>query len=100
MFFDFGAGEILGLALLAIILVGPDRLPNLAVNAAKLIKKIRTMSQNVTADLRQNLGPGFEDLQPSDLHPKKFIKKQLANALDEEDEAKPKFRAKIDPDLL
>lgn len=100
MFFDFGAGEILGLALLAIILVGPDRLPNLAVDAAKLIKKIRTVSQNVTADLRQNLGPGFEDLQPSDLHPKKFIKKQLANALDEEDEVKPKFKAKIDPDLL
>jgi sec-independent protein translocase protein TatB len=100
MFFDFGAGEILGLAVLAIILVGPDRLPNLAVDAAKLIKKIRTMSQNLTADLRQNLGPGFEDLQPSDLHPKKFIKKQIASALDEEDDAKPKFKAKLDPDLL
>ena len=86
MFFDFGAGEILGLAVLAIILVGPERLPNLAVDAAKLIKKFRTVSQNLTADLRQNLGPGFEDLQPSDLHPKKFIKKQIANALDEEDD--------------
>jgi len=100
MFFDFGAGEILGLAVLAIILVGPDRLPNLAVDAAKLIKKIRTLSQNVTADLRQNLGPGFEDLQPSDLHPKKSIKKQIASALDEEDDVKPKFKAKLDPDLL
>jgi sec-independent protein translocase protein TatB len=100
MFFDFGAGEILGLAVLAIILVGPDRLPNLAVDAAKLIKKIRTLSQNVTADLRQNLGQGFEDLQPSDLHPKKFIKKQIASALDEEDDVKPKFKAKLDPDLL
>jgi len=100
MFFDFGAGEILGLALLAIILVGPDRLPHLAVDAAKLIKKIRTMSQTATSELRKNLGPGFEDLQPSDLHPKKFIKKQIANALDEDDEEKPKFKAKLDPDLL
>jgi sec-independent protein translocase protein TatB len=100
MFFDFGAGEIFGLAVLAIILVGPERLPNLAVDAAKLIKKIRGMSQNVTAELRQNLGPGFEDLQPSDLHPKKFIKKQIANALDDEDEVKPKYKAKLDPDSL
>jgi sec-independent protein translocase protein TatB len=69
MFFDFGAGEILGLALLAIILVGPERLPNLALDAAKLIKKIRAMSQTATSELRKNLGPGFEDLQPSDLHP-------------------------------
>jgi sec-independent protein translocase protein TatB len=100
MFFDFGAGEIFGLAVLAIILVGPERLPNLAVDAAKLIKKIRGMSQNVTAELRQNLGPGFEDLQPSDLHPRKFIKKQIANALDDEDEVKPKYKAKLDPDSL
>ena len=100
MFFDFGAGEILGLAVLAIILVGPERLPNLAVDAAKFIKKIRAMSQNVTADLRQNLGPGFEDLQPSDLNPKKFIKKQISNALEEDTEVKPKFKAKLDPDLL
>lgn len=98
MFFDFGAGEIFGLALLAIILVGPDRLPNLAVDAAKLVKKIKALSQSATAELRQNLGPGFENLQPSDLHPKKFIQKHISNALEEDEPAK--FKAKIDPDLL
>jgi hypothetical protein len=38
-------------------------------------------------------------LQPSDLNPKTFIKKQLSGALDEE---KPRKTAqpKIDPDLL
>jgi len=84
--------------LLAIILVGPDRLPNLAVDAAKLVKKIKTLSQTATAELRQNLGPGFEDLQPSDLHPKKFIQKHISNALEDDESAK--FKAKIDPDLL
>jgi sec-independent protein translocase protein TatB len=34
MFFDFGAGEIIGLAVLAMILVGPDKLPQFAVDAA------------------------------------------------------------------
>ena len=102
MFFDFGAGEIFGLALLAIILVGPERLPNLAVDAAKLVKKIKSLSQTATAELRQNLGPGFEDLQPKDLNPKTFVKKQLSDLLDEET---PKAKvnkpaAKIDPDLL
>jgi len=100
MFFDFGAGEILGLALLAIILVGPDRLPNLAVDVAKLVKKIKSLSQTATAELRQNLGPGFEDLQPSDLHPKKFIQKHISNALEEDESPSVKFKAKIDPDLL
>ena len=102
MFFDFGAGEIFGLAILAVILVGPDRLPHLAVDAAKLIKKARALANNATSELRENLGPGFEDLSPSDLRPKTFIKKHIANALDEVDAAEkdPKFTAMIDPDLL
>ncbi len=100
MFFDFGAGEIFGLALLAIILVGPERMPNLAVDAARMIKKIKALSQTATSELRQNLGRGFEDLKPSDLHPKKFIKKHITNALEVDGAAPQKFKAKIDPELL
>jgi sec-independent protein translocase protein TatB len=57
------------------------------------------MATTATAELRENLGPGFEDLQPSDLNPRTFIKKQLAGALDED---KPRNAAtpKMDPDLL
>ncbi|MEI6869596.1 MAG: sec-independent translocase [Actinomycetota bacterium] len=101
MFFDFGAGEIIGLAVLAMILIGPDKLPTFAVEAAKFIKKVRQMATNATNDLKENLGPGFEDLKPTDLNPKTFIQKQLANVLDED---APKSAAsttsKIDPDLL
>ena len=101
MFFDFGPGEIIGLAVLAIVLVGPDKLPTFAVDAARFLKKVRASASNATNELKENLGPGFEDLQPSDLHPKTFIKKQLANAMDDGDSAsKMKAHAKIDPDLL
>ena len=101
MFFDIGAGEILGLAILGVILVGPERLPHVAAEAAKLVKKLRALSQTATAELRENLGPGFENLQPADLNPKTFIKKQLADALDENQKpVAKKITAKIDPDLL
>ena len=101
MFFDFGAGEVIGLALLAMILLGPDKLPQFAVDAAKMVKKIKNFASTATSELKENLGPGFEDLQPSDLHPKTFIKKQLANALEEDSNPKNlKTKAQIDPDLL
>jgi sec-independent protein translocase protein TatB len=101
MFFDFGAGEVIGLALLAMILLGPDKLPQFAVDAAKMVKKIRNFASTATNELKENLGPGFEDLQPSDLRPKTFIKKQLANALEEDSNPKKiKTKAQIDPDLL
>jgi sec-independent protein translocase protein TatB len=101
MFFDFGAGEVIGLALLAMILLGPDKLPQFAVDAAKMVKKIRNFASTATNELKENLGPGFEDLQPSDLRPKTFIKKQLANALEEDSNPKKlKTKSQIDPDLL
>jgi sec-independent protein translocase protein TatB len=101
MFFDFGAGEIVGLAILAMILVGPDKLPQFAVEAAKVVKKLRGLATTATNELKENLGPGFEDLKPADLNPKTFVKKQIESVLDE-GEAKPKVRpeSKIDPDLL
>jgi sec-independent protein translocase protein TatB len=100
--FDIGAGEVLGLAILGIMLVGPERLPKLAVEAAQWVKKIRGLATTATAELRENLGPGFEDLQPKDLNPKTFMKKQVADLLDE-GKPKPKVNrpvAMIDPDLL
>jgi sec-independent protein translocase protein TatB len=101
MFFDFGAGEIIGLAVLAMILIGPDRLPTFAVEAAKFVKRVREMATNATNDLKENLGPGFEDLKPTDLNPKTFIQKQLANVLDDDaPKSKAAATSKIDPDLL
>jgi len=99
LFFDIGAGEFIGLAILGLILLGPDRLPKFASEAASIVRKIAKISQSATKELRENLGPGFEDLQPSDLHPKTFLKKQLAQALGEDD-MKQANGAKIDPDLL
>jgi sec-independent protein translocase protein TatB len=101
MFFDFGAGEVIGLAVLAMILIGPERLPNFAVDAAKFVKRVREMASKATEELKENLGPGFEDLKPTDLNPKTFIKKQLSSVLDDEESpSTSKLVSKIDPDLL
>ena len=102
MFFDIGLGEIFGLAVLAMFLLGPERLPKVAGEAAKWVKKIRELANSATSELKENLGPGFEDLQPKDLNPKTFVKKQISELLDE-DNPKAKAntsKAMIDPDLL
>jgi sec-independent protein translocase protein TatB len=102
--FNIGAGEWLLLAVLGIILVGPDRLPHLATDAAKLVRRFKELTSQATQELRENLGPGFEDLNVADLHPKRFIAKTLNEAVEG---AVPVAEireiaksAKIDPDLL
>lgn len=97
---DIGAGELLGLALVALLLVGPNKLPTFAKDAARFIRKVRDFAQSATSDLRENLGPGFEDLSVSDLNPKSFIRKQVRQALEDEPaNALDKNSVRQDPQL-
>jgi len=96
---NIGGGEIIGLMVLGMILIGPDRMPNVAADAARFLVKLKNMAQSATNELKENLGPGYEDLQVKDLHPKTFIKKHISDVIDKSDlELKPK--PKIDPDIL
>ena len=92
-------GDVIVLAILGMILVGPERLPKLASEAASLIRRLQRIAHAVTEELRENLGPGFENLQPSDLNPKTFIRQQLAEVLEEQEEPN-RPESKIDPDVL
>jgi len=100
--FGIGGGELITLVVIAVFLVGPDKLPQFSLDAAKFLKRIRAIAQSATTELRENLGPGYEDLQVTDLHPKKFISKHLSEALAEpvDDLKEIGKTAKIDPDLL
>lgn len=96
---NIGGGEIIGLMVLGMILIGPDRMPNVAADAARFLVKLKNMAQSATNELKENLGPGYEDLQVKDLNPKTFIKKHIGDVIDKSDlEMKPK--PKIDPDIL
>ena len=103
--FGIGGGEFLTLAFVALILIGPNKLPEFAVQSAKFIRKVRDFAQGMVNDLKENLGPEYSDLEVTDLHPKKLIKRHIDSALTETEEIKAEIKnieskAKIDPDLL
>ena len=102
-------GEFLGLVVLGLFLVGPDKLPNAAKDFARFLHKVRNITSYASRELKENLGPGFEDLDVKDLTPKNLAKKVLGNAMDDVkpvvNEVKRQSKdikdvAKIDPDLL
>lgn len=75
--FDVGAPELLVLVVIAVILFGPEKLPEFARKAARLLKYVRSMAGNAQQQLSKELGPGFEDVDVRDLNPKAFIQKHL-----------------------
>jgi len=69
--------EFLVLAVVALVVVGPDKLPKYAADAARFIRQVRTMAQQAQSDVREQLGPEFADLDVRDLDPRRFVQKHL-----------------------
>jgi sec-independent protein translocase protein TatB len=80
--FDIGAPELLVLVVIAVILFGPEKLPEFARKAARVIKYVRTMAGSAQDQLQKELGPEFSDLDVRDLNPRTFIQKHLMDDVD------------------
>lgn len=79
---DLSLPKILVLAVLALVIFGPDQLPKLASQAGRALRDLRRIAENAKADLQDGLGPEFRDFDVSDLHPRNFVRKHLLDDLD------------------
>jgi sec-independent protein translocase protein TatB len=74
---DINGPEFVLLLVLAVILFGPERLPDLARKAARVVRYLRTVAGSAQQQLSKELGPEFENLDFRDLNPKAFVQKHL-----------------------
>ena len=77
MFNNLGWEELLLLAVLGLIIFGPDRLPRAARDLASMLRQVRTMARGAANDLRAELGPEMADLDLRSLHPRRFVEDAL-----------------------
>lgn len=80
MFNSIGWPELFVVALAALFIFGPERLPDLAKDAASGLKKVRAAITGVRAQVNESLGDDFAELRDLDLrkyHPRTFIRDQL-----------------------
>ena len=84
MFGGLGWPEAGVLLLLGLFIFGPDRLPGIAQEAGKNLRKLRVYLKGMSADLKTELGPEVGALDLRSLHPREFVRKHLLE--DEEPE--------------
>jgi sec-independent protein translocase protein TatB len=75
--FDLSITKILVLAVLALVIFGPKELPKLAAQAGRALRDLRRIAEGAKADLREGLGPEFQDFDFEDLNPRRFVTKHL-----------------------
>ena len=60
--FNIGPWELLVLAFVGVIVLGPERLPALARDAANMLRQLRDLATGARNQLKNELGPEFSDV--------------------------------------
>ena len=72
--FNVGPMELLVLAIVGLIVLGPDKLPGLARDAAKMLRTLRDLATGARQQLRDELGPEFADVDLRNLNPRTALR--------------------------
>lgn len=80
--FNIGPLELGVLALVGLIVLGPDKLPDLARDAARMLRTLRDMATGAREQLKEELGPEFADLDLRSLHPRTVVQRAVLGDTD------------------
>lgn len=82
--FGVGLPEIAVILVVAVLVFGPDRLPEFGRQAGRLVRQLRQFARTTQDELRRELGPEYADLKLSDLDPRAAIRKHILDAIDDD----------------
>ncbi|MBF6226259.1 Sec-independent protein translocase protein TatB [Nocardia abscessus] len=90
MFSNIGWSEMVILLVAALVILGPERLPGAVRWTTRSLRQVRDYASGATSQLRQELGPEFDDLRKplADLNelrgmtPRAMVTKHLLNGDD------------------
>ena len=77
MFNGLTADKLVVIAIIAVIVLGPERLPHYAAQLAKLVKSIREMANGARDRMRDEMGPDFDDLDWKKLDPRQYDPRRI-----------------------
>ncbi len=86
--FGLTIDKFLVILVIAVFLLGPERIPHYAAQLGRLVRSLRTMADGAKDRLREEMGPDFDDvdwkkLDPRQYDPRRIIREALLDDLSE-----------------
>jgi sec-independent protein translocase protein TatB len=104
--FGIQGGEFIVLVVVALLVIGPERLPEYTAKLAKLVRQLKGMADNAKGQLRDQMGSEFDDVDwkqydPRQYDPRRIVREALLDSGPDDDsggfKAPSSFRSH-DPD--
>ncbi len=84
--FGVGLPELMVIAVVAVVVFGPEKLPEYARQAGRFARQLRTLARSAQDQLREELGPEYADLKLTDLDPRQAIRRHILEAMEDDDD--------------
>ncbi|MBM7051097.1 MULTISPECIES: twin-arginine translocase TatA/TatE family subunit [unclassified Rothia (in: high G+C Gram-positive bacteria)] len=92
--FGINGVEFIIIVVIALVVIGPERMPEYAQQAKEFIKSMRRMAFDAKDDLKETLGPGLEDINWRQYDPRQYDPRTIVReALAEDDAEREKERS-------
>lgn len=75
--FGMGVPEIAVIMVVAMLVFGPEKLPEIARQAGGFVRTLRQMADNAKNDLGREIGHDLTDLNLKDLDPREIVRKSF-----------------------
>jgi sec-independent protein translocase protein TatB len=89
--FNINAWEFGVIVIVAMLLLGPERLPEYAAGLARLIRRGRDFARGAREQVRSEMGPEFDEIDwqkydPRRYHPRAIVRNALSDTFADDDE--------------
>lgn len=74
---NVSGGELVLLVVLALIILGPDKLPEYASKLAQFVRSARDMAEGARSQIREEMGPAFDDVDWQALDPRQYDPRRI-----------------------
>lgn len=92
--FDVNGWELIVLLVVAILVLGPERLPEYAGKLGNAVRQVRGLAEGARASLKEQMGPEFDDINWRHYDPRQYDPRRIVReALLEEPEVKSRTGA-------
>jgi sec-independent protein translocase protein TatB len=74
---DVNGWELIMLVVVGILVLGPERLPEYAGKLANLVRQVRNLATNARSQLKDQMGPEFEDVDWRQFDPRQYDPRRI-----------------------